>query len=214
MIAKTIRTCFPIAANAVSDCSEEINKLNVFPVPDGDTGTNMSLTLASVVKELSSLPADADMEAIAGTLRYVNMEYFAKLAQSSADILVAGWYGAENFGDELMLRTLLDYFPQDSLNRVAVLLWDNFYYPADLLDSRVTILHYPRSTWELQQLADHFSVLVWGGGAIIDDKQFDDDPNNTKTGNLFIRLSKLMLARGKSVYSLALSTNDSSREER
>ncbi len=52
MIAKTIRTCFPIAAAAVSDKAEEINKLNVFPVPDGDTGTNMSLTLASVTKEL------------------------------------------------------------------------------------------------------------------------------------------------------------------
>ena len=59
MIAKTIRTCFPIAAAAVSDKAEEINKLNVFPVPDGDTGTNMSLTLASVTKELSALPADA-----------------------------------------------------------------------------------------------------------------------------------------------------------
>ena len=70
MIAKTIRTCFPIAAAAVSDKAEDINKLNVFPVPDGDTGTNMSLTLASVVKELSSLPADADMEAIAGAITH------------------------------------------------------------------------------------------------------------------------------------------------
>jgi DAK2 domain fusion protein YloV len=70
MIAKTIRTCFPIAAAAVSDKAEEINKLNVFPVPDGDTGTNMSLTLASVTKELSVLPADADMEAIAGAITH------------------------------------------------------------------------------------------------------------------------------------------------
>ena len=70
MIAKTIRTCFPIAAAAVSDKAEEINKLNVFPVPDGDTGTNMSLTLASVTKELSALPADADMEAIAGSITH------------------------------------------------------------------------------------------------------------------------------------------------
>ncbi|MDM8274066.1 DAK2 domain-containing protein [Enorma phocaeensis] len=70
MIAKTIRTCFPIAAAAVSDKAEEINKLNVFPVPDGDTGTNMSLTLGSVVKELSSLPADADMEAIAAAITH------------------------------------------------------------------------------------------------------------------------------------------------
>ena len=68
MIAKTVRTCFPIAAGAVAEKAEEINKLNVFPVPDGDTGTNMSLTLQSVVKELSALPVDADMEAIAGAI--------------------------------------------------------------------------------------------------------------------------------------------------
>ena len=70
MIAKTIRTCFPIAAAAVSEKAEEINKLNVFPVPDGDTGTNMSLTLASVVKELNALPDDADMEAIAAAITH------------------------------------------------------------------------------------------------------------------------------------------------
>ena len=70
MIAKTIRTCFPIAVSAVADKAEEINKLNVFPVPDGDTGTNMSLTLQSVVKELSALPVDADMEAIAGAITH------------------------------------------------------------------------------------------------------------------------------------------------
>lgn len=34
---------------------ELINNLNVFPVPDGDTGTNMSLTIASSVKEIESL---------------------------------------------------------------------------------------------------------------------------------------------------------------
>jgi DAK2 domain fusion protein YloV len=32
----------------------EINALNVFPVPDGDTGTNMSLTMAAAIKELES----------------------------------------------------------------------------------------------------------------------------------------------------------------
>lgn len=35
-----------------------INSLNVFPVPDGDTGTNMSLTLASSVKEIDALEQD------------------------------------------------------------------------------------------------------------------------------------------------------------
>ena len=70
MIAQTIRTCFPVAAAAVADKAEDINKLNVFPVPDGDTGTNMSLTLSSVVKEVTALPADADMEAVAAAITH------------------------------------------------------------------------------------------------------------------------------------------------
>ena len=49
MIEQTVRNSFIVAARAVKERSEEINKLNVFPVPDGDTGTNMSLTLATVV---------------------------------------------------------------------------------------------------------------------------------------------------------------------
>jgi len=43
------------ASKALQSNKEILNDLNVFPVPDGDTGTNMSLTLQSVVKELSSL---------------------------------------------------------------------------------------------------------------------------------------------------------------
>ncbi len=39
---------------------EAINDLNVFPVPDGDTGTNMMHTMASVAKELSAMSDDAE----------------------------------------------------------------------------------------------------------------------------------------------------------
>ena len=70
MIASVIRTCFPVAAQAVADKAEEINKLNVFPVPDGDTGTNMSLTLNTVVSELQALPADCDMEAVSKAITH------------------------------------------------------------------------------------------------------------------------------------------------
>ena len=41
------------AAAAVESRSQEINELNVFPVPDGDTGTNMSMTLNNASRELS-----------------------------------------------------------------------------------------------------------------------------------------------------------------
>ncbi len=70
MIANVIRSCFPVAAQAVADKSEDINKLNVFPVPDGDTGTNMSLTLGTVVREVQALPADCDMAAVAKAITH------------------------------------------------------------------------------------------------------------------------------------------------
>jgi DAK2 domain fusion protein YloV len=40
---------------------EVVNRLNVYPVPDGDTGTNMSLTLGAVVRELDGLDSSASM---------------------------------------------------------------------------------------------------------------------------------------------------------
>lgn len=52
------------ASKTLSGRKEEINRLNVFPVPDGDTGTNMSLTIESVVKNLAALPIGADGDAI------------------------------------------------------------------------------------------------------------------------------------------------------
>ncbi len=70
MIANTVRSCFPLAAAAVADKAEDINKLNVFPVPDGDTGTNMSLTLNAVVKELAAVPDGADMAAVAAAITH------------------------------------------------------------------------------------------------------------------------------------------------
>lgn len=50
-------------ANYLEENSEYVNSLNVFPVPDGDTGTNMSLTMKSSVKELNMLTTN-DMETV------------------------------------------------------------------------------------------------------------------------------------------------------
>lgn len=46
------------AADALKARKDEINKLNVFPVPDGDTGTNMSLTMDAVMTDLAALGPD------------------------------------------------------------------------------------------------------------------------------------------------------------
>ncbi len=59
-----VKSCVVAASAALENRKEEVNKLNVFPVPDGDTGTNMSLTMQSVVSEISALDKNADKHAL------------------------------------------------------------------------------------------------------------------------------------------------------
>ena len=59
-----IRKCFLAGANALDARKEIINDLNVFPVPDGDTGTNMTMTIMSAAREVAALEEDADMQQI------------------------------------------------------------------------------------------------------------------------------------------------------
>lgn len=60
MATKTINVdmlakMFLAGAQNIEAKKEFINELNVFPVPDGDTGTNMSLTIMAAAKEVTSL---------------------------------------------------------------------------------------------------------------------------------------------------------------
>lgn len=52
---QTVKKMFIAGAQNLEAKKEWINELNVFPVPDGDTGTNMTLTILSAAKEVSSL---------------------------------------------------------------------------------------------------------------------------------------------------------------
>ncbi len=62
--AKMLSRMFLAGAKNLENQKEWINELNVFPVPDGDTGTNMTMTIMSAAKEVSALGENADMEAV------------------------------------------------------------------------------------------------------------------------------------------------------
>lgn len=50
------------AANNISNSRQAVDALNVFPVPDGDTGTNMSMTITAAAKEMAALPDDCTID--------------------------------------------------------------------------------------------------------------------------------------------------------
>ena len=58
--AELLTKMFLAGAANLEAKKEFINELNVFPVPDGDTGTNMTLTIMSAAKEVSAL-SEPDM---------------------------------------------------------------------------------------------------------------------------------------------------------
>ncbi len=62
--AKMLSKMFLAGAKNLEHKKEWINELNVFPVPDGDTGTNMSMTIMSAAKEVAAI-AEPDMVSLA-----------------------------------------------------------------------------------------------------------------------------------------------------
>ena len=62
--AGTLRIMFLAGTKSLESNKDWINELNVFPVPDGDTGTNMSLTIMAAAKEVAALN-HPNMEALA-----------------------------------------------------------------------------------------------------------------------------------------------------
>ena len=62
--AEALAKAFLAGAKNLEAKKEWINELNVFPVPDGDTGTNMSMTIMSAAKEVAAM-AEPDMKSLA-----------------------------------------------------------------------------------------------------------------------------------------------------
>ncbi len=52
------------ASNNINNLRTEVDALNVFPVPDGDTGTNMSMTIGAAARELKHLPEDVSVSEV------------------------------------------------------------------------------------------------------------------------------------------------------
>ncbi len=100
---------FLAGARSLQSKKDWINELNVFPVPDGDTGTNMSMTIESAAKEVSAL-TDVNMKALAkamssGSLRGARGNSGVILSQ-----LLRGFSKVIRDYDELNLTILAEAF--------------------------------------------------------------------------------------------------------
>ncbi|MBD9254268.1 MAG: DAK2 domain-containing protein [Ruthenibacterium lactatiformans] len=86
---QTLRDAILSGANNIANQRVRVDELNVFPVPDGDTGTNMGMTIGAARTELLNLPDDCTVE---------------KAAQVTASAMLRGARGNSGVISSLLFR--------------------------------------------------------------------------------------------------------------
>jgi len=108
-------------ADLLRSHKEVINRLNVYPVPDGDTGTNMTLTIESVVAELATLPENPDMVAVCKAVSHGSLMGARGNSGVILSQLLRGLMEKLRVGDTIEPTTLADALTHaDILARQAV----------------------------------------------------------------------------------------------
>ncbi|MBR4073322.1 MAG: DAK2 domain-containing protein, partial [Clostridia bacterium] len=79
-----LRDAIISAANNLYNNRKQVDDLNVFPVPDGDTGTNMSMTLANSARELEKLSGET-----AGKVAAVNASALLRGARGNSGVITS-----------------------------------------------------------------------------------------------------------------------------
>ncbi len=79
-----LRDAWISAANNISNHRKAVDDLNIFPVPDGDTGTNMSLTLSNAARELEKVSGET-----AGKVASVNASALLRGARGNSGVITS-----------------------------------------------------------------------------------------------------------------------------
>ncbi len=85
------------AANNLANNRKQVDDLNVFPVPDGDTGTNMSMTLSNAVRELENVEGET-----AGRVASINASALLRGARGNSGVITSLLFRgfAKGIGDD------------------------------------------------------------------------------------------------------------------
>ena len=122
-------------------------------------------------------------------------------------VLVVGFYGGYNLGDEMMLQTLLGYLFKDTDLDVTVMLSENDSYEV-YQNGKINIIHYSRNISDYSHLSSYYDALVVGGGALLDDNAYMQSNNHfLSLATTVVELPLYFKAQNKPVLMLGLSTN-------
>ena len=165
---KILRDAVISGANCIINNKSRVDELNVFPVPDGDTGTNMSMTIGAAKKELENLGDDCTV---------------AQVTQITANNMLRGARGNSGVISSLLFRgfskALKDKTDATARDLVTALRKGvDAAYKAVMKPTEGTILTVARLAAEKAETTDTDDVAeLWS--AVVDAAQtaLDDTPN-------------------------------------
>lgn len=98
------------AGDAVDESRDDLNTINVFPVPDSDTGTNLSLTLSAVRQAVRQLPDDATVSQIAKVAARAALDAARGNSGVILSQILSGWESAFRGRDTVTTDEVVEAF--------------------------------------------------------------------------------------------------------
>ena len=169
-----------------------------------DLGTGLDNIVNSENVISDKLTSMSDLMSV---LDYYNPELSMPLiTDSKIKILVIGFYGAYNLGDELMLQALLSHIKRADTS-ITIMLSENDDY-SSYENGAVEIIHYSRTISDFSHLATKYDVLIIGGGALLDDRSYKQFYKHfLSLSTIVAELPLYFSAKGKPVLAFGLSAN-------
>lgn len=162
----------------------------------------------AVIKQQETLINELNNQ-ITLNFKYSNLELLnLDRTVKKKKILIVGFYGAPNVGDELMLETLLDKIGAFSSDLdITIMLSENISFDITNYPG-FKFLHYPKNLLDLNVISDYFDCVIYGGGALLDDSDYNICNGQLSLGNILINLSMRMISFKKKVIFYGLSSSN------
>lgn len=178
---------------------------------------NLEIQVESLDKQLKELNSKYEaaneavkrIENIIKQFEEFNLEFNPELLNlkdtAKKKVLIVGFYGAPNNGDELMLQALLTKLQRADVS-ITVMLTHNLCYEV-LPFKGVNYIHYPRTNMDATIIAQYFDVFVFGGGALIEDGYHQiENAYQFNIAELLLKLAEMAVVNEKRILCLALSS--------
>ena len=221
MLIKKLKNKVRYITSQIEECNKDIkenkNQISEIMIAHKNNYNELNNKIAELTKELN-LITNLNNEVI---YRVNNLKKFENynpeyslLDDKTKKILICGFFGADNLGDEMMLKTLLEYFPENSRYEIWIMLANNNKYDI-YKNGYYHYIHYPQSKFDIQFLAKKFDKIIFCGGAHIDPDNYERDfTNELSFSTILIDLSTAMIKEQKDVFLLGLSTTKKINNEK